>query len=1121
MIKKITLILLALISSALAQQQTINHRITAAVDPANHYIESTDVITIPAADQTLYFLLVSSLEVSSETPGVTITLDKSEIRAKDFGMDVEDFNLSSSITQNKYKVYFADKPAGDAVFTLKMKGEINYKIADTGTEYARGFSQTPGIICEKGVYLGGSTYWVPWFNEKAVSFELTTVLPEDWDSVSQGRRIKHEIKNGRRITTWDAPEPMEEIYLIAAKFHEYILKAGAVDVMAFLRTPDENLANKYLETTAQYLEMYRKLISPYPFSKFALIENFWETGYGMASFTLLGEQIIRFPFILHSSYPHELLHNYWGNSVYVDFKSGNWCEGITVYMADHLIKEQRGQGADYRRSTIQKYTDYVTPQNDFPLNKFLARHDAASEAVGYGKCMMTWNMLREDVGDENFVKGFQKFYRDNKFKFASFDDIRLAFEDVCGRDFKPFFKQWIDRTGAPELGLSKVKIKKVKDGFKLKFTLTQNQKEAAFVLNVPVAVSFKDEVKIGKVVMTVKNQNYDLFFKKKPGLLQIDPQFQLFRKLNYFEIPPSLSKIFGSEDILIILPSKAGPDKLNNYKILAEKWAKDKTKRIEIKFDTEISNLPADKAVWIFGRENIYKDIIEKGIAGYDAEITGSSVRLAKSDFKYGQNSFVVAVRHPGNYKSVAAWLTIEKPEAVDGLSRKLLHYGKYSYLVFTGDEPTNIAKGQWRAVNSPLVKKIGDKSGDVFTELPKRKALAYLAPVFSADRMLESVKFLASDELKGRGLGTPGIEKAAEFIAEHFKKAGLVPGGDNGTYFQSWKDVINKKGDKGYIKNIIGIIPGTNKDMVGESVVVSAHYDHLGLGWPDVRKGNEGKIHNGADDNSSGVAVMMELAKLLGRSLKPQRTIIFIAFTAEENGLVGSGHYVKNAGKYPAAKIIGDLNLDTVGRLFDNKLLVLNTSSAREWKFVFMGAGYVTGVDAEMVTQELDASDQMSFINAGIPAVQFFSGANSDYHRPSDTSDKIDAAGMVKVASFVREGILYLAEREEPLTFKAVKKQAVQVRPKSSKRSAGTGSMPDFAYSGKGVKLAGVSEGSAAQKAGLKKGDIIVKLGKYKVDNLRDYSNALKSYEPGVKISFVYLRDGKENSGEMILSER
>jgi aminopeptidase N len=320
-------------------------------------------------------------------------------------MAEEDFRARASVPRKKYVLSFAEEPEGPVTFTLRYQGKINHPIKQLAQEYARGFSLTPGLITEQGVYLGYATWWTPWFGDALFTFVLTANLPEAWDVVSQGTRTLHEMKEGRRWTRWESKEPMEEVYFIAATFTEYSLSAGAVEVMAFLRTPDENLANRYLETTAQYLEMYRKLLGPYPFSKFALVENFWQTGYGMPSFTLLGDRVIRLPFILHSSYPHELLHNYWGNSVYVDYKTGNWCEGTTVYMADHLIKEQRGAGLEYRRTALQKYTDYVTPETDFPLTKFLSRYNSATEAVGYGKAMMLWNMLRRRLGDETFVKG--------------------------------------------------------------------------------------------------------------------------------------------------------------------------------------------------------------------------------------------------------------------------------------------------------------------------------------------------------------------------------------------------------------------------------------------------------------------------------------------------------------------------------------------------------------------------------------------------------------------------------------------------------------------------------------------------------------------------------------------
>jgi aminopeptidase N len=220
--------------------------------------------------------------------------------------------------------------------------------------------------------------------------------------------------------------------------------------------------------------------------------------------------------------------------------------------------------------------------------------------------------------------------------------------------------------------------------------------------------------------------------------------------------------------------------------------------------------------------------------------------------------------------------------------------------------------------------------------------------------------------------------------------------------------------------------------------------------------------------------------------------------------------------------KCIGVINLDTVGRLGDKKLLVLNSNSASEWKHIFMGCGYVTGVEADMVTQDLDASDQKSFIEAGVPAVQIFSGPHADYHRPTDTADKIDGEGLVKVASFVKEALLYLAEREEPMSFAGKKKEAASgTATTAGSRRASTGSMPDFAFSGEGVRIGAVSPGSPAETAGLLEGDIIVRLGGQDIANLKEYSDALKTHQPGDTVELTYLRDGAENTVSITLGER
>jgi aminopeptidase N len=1123
------IIFFMLLSYLSAGETYIHHELEISVKPSKQYIEVKDRIEFPShlIPRDVYFLLHGNMNVSASSADLKIQLVNQEPEAELFGIEKGKFEKPEKIPYKLYKISLREESKEPQKISLTYKGIIHHPVEKLSKEYARGFSETPGIISDEGAYLAGSSYWLPWFNNDLVTFNLSVTIEPGWRVLSQGRRSQEEVSEDRYHVRWESPEPMDEVFLIAAKFIEYSKQIGNVNVLAFLRTADESLANKYLETTAQYLDMYNQLIGLYPYSKFALVENFWETGYGMPSFTLLGQQVIRFPFILHSSYPHELLHNWWGNSVFVDYETGNWCEGLTVFMADHLIKEQRGQGAEYRRGSLQAYTNYVNDQNEFPLCEFLSRSDAPSSAIGYNKSMMFFNMLRQDVGDDAFVKAIQRFYRGNKFRKAGFRDIRTAFEEVSGKDLSLFFDQWVNHKGAPVLEIAHTRVSKKDDGYHLTVSLSQTQKDPVYQLLIPVAVYLEGEKQAAMetLVLDRKEQAFDLIYKKRPLGVDIDPEFDVFRKLDRNEIPPALSQIFGAEKVTIILPSEESKNLLDAYEALAQNWAKSEPEMIEIVRDEDLETIPGDRALWLFGLNNKFKKSAIEVLSEYDINITPSAYRIGKSTVSPSGNSIILSTRHPLNPAHVMVWLSADNEKAMPGLGRKLPHYGKYSYLVFEGEEPTNILKGQWPAVNSPLsaIFSYNEIETTVFEkgQFPVRKALATLAPVFSEERILAHVKYLASEELEGRGLGSEGLEKAADYITSEFKKAGLKPGGDDNSFFQVWQDKGGKENKMMTLKNVVGVIPGKKTEWNDQSLIVCAHYDHLGFGWPDVREGNEGKIHYGADDNASGVAVMLELAKLLGNNSSADRTIVFIAFTGEESGLRGSRYYIKSSKKYPAKKIMGAINLDTIGRLGKNKILILSSSSASEWKHIAMGIGFVTGIEYELVSQDLDASDQVSFIDAGVPAIQIFSGSNRDYHRPSDRVDKIDTAGMVKIATFAREAIVYLAEREDPMTFTGTAISDKKHFPSGPKRKAGTGIMPDFAFQGKGVRAAEVAPDSPAAKAGLQKGDVIIGLGEQRVENLREYSNALKNYQTGDTTMILFLHEGKEIESKITLKGR
>jgi len=873
--------------------------------------------------------------------------------------------------------------------------------------------------------------------------------------------------------------------------------------------------------------MYRTLIGPYPYDKFALVENFWETGYGMPSFTLLGPQIIRFPFILTSSYPHEVLHNWWGNGVFVDYASGNWCEGLTAYHADHLYKEQLGQGAEYRRDTLKKYRDFVKESRDFPLADFRSRHSPATEAVGYGKALMTFHMLRRRVGDEPYVRGLQRFYREQRGKRASFDDLARAHGAAAKVDLAPFMNQWVRRVGAPELRLANVAIGA--DGV-VRGELLQAQKGEPFELEVPIVLRTAGGTESFMVRSSAASTRFELRPASAAIGLEVDPEFDLFRLLDARETAPSLGQMFGEPEVLAVLPSRAAPAMLAAYRSMLAFWGGGGAQKFTIVEDRTLRKLPDDRPVWVFGRENLWTARLFGSDAATGFSVDDSGITAGNAAIPFAGHSAVVVRRHPLNAAKAIGWVVVDPLSAAEGLARKLPHYGKYSWLGFAGNEPSNMAKGEWPAADSPLHVDLRSPNA---RKLPlatggytKRAALARLPAAFDARAMLKDINWLADPVREGRGMGTAGLEAAADYVATAFKAARLTPmreaGGAEASdlegYFQPFEFTPQGARSPLRLRNVIGILPGSDPRFAGEAVVVSAHYDHLGRSGPGVRMSEIGQVHPGADDNASGVAVLLELARVFAGGGNPPRTLIFAAFAGEEAGLQGSRHFVAQP-PLPLAGIRSVVNLDTVGRLGKGEISALATGTASEWQHVFRGITFSTGIPVRNIPDAAQSSDQQSFIERGIPAVQLFTSTHLDYHRPTDTADRIDADGLVKVASVAREALDYLVQRPGPLT--ATIKAATSVAAVTTPRRVSFGLVPDYAHQGAGVRAESVVPDSPAALAGFVAGDVLLELDGKTVAGLAEFSELLKAYAPGAKISAVLARGGNRQTVKVELTAR
>ena len=1109
----------------------LHHVLGVKLDPARHTVAVTDEIAWPAGSPTsqLTFVLNGRMRITASDPKVEEVITPAT--ARPVGID-----QGNPVPVKRYRV---TRTAGSTSLKLTYDGVIDRPLSDPKEEYTRGFRETSGLVGPEGVYLAGSSVWYPRFDEEFVTFLLDAAVPDGWHLISQGNGTSRGDDGRAR---WDSAGAMDEIYLVGGPLKVFKDSAGAVETLVYLHDADASIASKYLAATAQYIEMYRTLIGPYPYGKFALVENFWETGYGMPTFTLLGPQIIRFPFIINSSYPHEILHNWWGNSVFVDSASGNWCEGLTAYMADHLIQEQRGTADEYRRSTLQKYRDYVKTGRDFPLAEFRNRFSAATEAVGYGKALMGFHMLRRHIGDDAFRNTVARFYREFKGKRATFRDFQRTAETVSGKPLAWLFDPLITRVGAPTLQVSgpagagtAVAVRQDGSRFVVSGTLRQTQVGAPFVVEVPVVIQTEHGTTTSMVRMEKTSQAFSVTTDARPVALHVDPRFDIFRRLDARETPPSIGQIFGEASILAILPSKASAAELDGYRALLKGWQSE-THAIQITTDTAVAALPAAKAVWLLGRTNRFASAVfgrQQGV-----KLAADAVDLDGEKMTFAGHTMVVVTRHPATLEKAVGWIVADPAAAMPGLGRKLPHYGKYSYLGFEGDEPVNTIKGQWQQSDSPLRADLrpAAQSGSALAALEPevRKALADLPPVFSQQALRDHVMYLASPELKGRGLGSEGLAAAARYVADKFKAYGLAPGGDGGTYFQKFTVAKGEDGQPHEVVNIIGVLTGARGDWKDQSAMLCAHVDHLGLGWPDVHKGDEGKVHPGADDNASGVAVLLEMARALASGDKPPRTIIFAAFTGEEAGRLGSKYYAEHP-LFPLSKMEGVINLDTVGRLGTQKLTALGTGTAVEWQHIFRGASFVTGVESRNVPESIESSDQVSFIEKGVPAVQIFTAAHADYHRTTDTPDKIDVAGLAKVATFVKEGIAYLAERPEPLTntirpASAAPTAATAAPPSSQPAATGQpatarrvsfGTVPDFAFEGPGVKVTGLVPDSPATKAGIKEGDTLLKIDGKLVANLQGFSDLLRTLAPGQTVQVVISRDGKEQTVAVTLVER
>jgi aminopeptidase N len=697
----------------------LRHEIQAFLSPDTHLLTATDRVTLvhpPAvpAEQPVSFLLWKTLSVTAmwgeETP----------VRYEDVeGMNPRSFwkrppydRLDDFSKAREIRLFLQTAPAWPETlhFTVTYSGVVMDSLRPPQAAYARSFDTTDGLITTQGAYLAGSTYWVLTRPDEVFTFSLRADLPAGWRSVSQGGLSAADPETGtgqQRTDIWECPHPMDEVYLVAGpwKMHSKSLNGVEAETFTYANT-DSSIVNRYLNGTEDYLKLYGRLIGPYPFEKFALVENFWQTGFGMPSFTLLGDRVIRLPFILYTSYGHEILHNWWGNSVFVDTDSGNWCEGLTTYGADYLykVRESAEAARQYRLGALSGYLDYVSGKEDFPLSRFRERHDFATQAIGYSKSMMVIHQLHRAAGDSLFWESLRRFYRDNLWRRASWGDLLKSFQQTAGIDREAFLNNWILRSGAPVLSLSAVERERAGDAWKVQATLEQKPPagaapgdDAPYPLLVPVRLLWAGGGdSTWQVAMPDRQTHWSARVTKEPKALQVDPDFEMMRRIDPSEIPPTLSRVLGSDTVSVLIAKDLPAPLARAYRSLAQEWGRGQA--LKVVEEASLPKLPwtPPGSAWYLGLGPSAGERL-RGLS--EAGRTGGGWRIAGKDYPGSATVLVTGSLGTGG----RAWALVLAPDSaqVAVVGAKIPHYGKYSYLVFEGGK--NTGQGVWTQIDSPL----------------------------------------------------------------------------------------------------------------------------------------------------------------------------------------------------------------------------------------------------------------------------------------------------------------------------------------------------------------------------------------------------------------------------------
>lgn len=626
----------------------VEYDMTVKIDPVNRTFEGKSIITVNKPRE-MQLVLGAQYEVT-----------QAEFNEGPLGIGREQ--------ANQPHVWNIPFPFRQQIqFLIQWKGTL--APLDDSLDHQQTLGRPFAVSGEAGTFLPDASDWYPRVAGHFARYRVNIELPSGQKGLVAGRLIEENDSKQGYQASFEFPYPAEGIDLIAGPYavetqRYQNINNKPIQLRTYFHPQISSLSKDYLDAVKRYLEMYEFWIGDYPYTEFSIVSSPTPTGFGMPTMTYLGIDVLQLPFIRDTSLGHEVLHNWWGNGVYPDYKSGNWSEGLTTFMADYAYKEQEGDEAarEMRLSWLRDFAA-LQPGQDAPLTAFTSRTHGASRIVGYNKAAMFFFMLRDHLGEAVFHRGIQGLWSVQRFKITSWQDLQKMFEMISGQQLEPFFTQWLNRSGAPAIAIREVKSIPADSGHGLAITLKQSA--PAYRLRVPVAIRSQQGTRTHVLDLQQEQQTFTLTLPDKPLSISLDPDLRLFRQLASGEAPPILREVMVNPATQTILLS----DKTEARKV-AETLAAKLQNRIP-QYMASSEPLSAAPTLIIGLQSEIDAWLEAKHLPARPDEIN-----------KKGTAQVWILARTDG---ASLAIISAKDTASLEALIRPLPHYGRQSYIAFDG----------------------------------------------------------------------------------------------------------------------------------------------------------------------------------------------------------------------------------------------------------------------------------------------------------------------------------------------------------------------------------------------------------------------------------------------------